>query len=313
KPIPTMDKYVGPNLFQPHHARQAIRDAHAKKIPPMLCYYAGLASVDITRWMAPFGFDAVWIDWEHCSCSVETMTTMVHETMFMSQGKTIPWVRVPGHDHACINWALDAGASIVIPQVNTVEEAKHVVSCAKFGRKQNGTRSAPPFRFIPGVTDTPHDPKLGLHASLNNQAAIMIQIETLEGINNLDDILTEVKDIDIVWLGTLDARVSMDLDAGFGADDTEPEWLAAKQKFMDILAKHDKPYGGISFPQPPFGSPESLAKAAERMSFIAVAGDVLALQGMATDLAVSRTVVAGNVKDQVGEKDESNGHSNGTS
>ena len=113
-----MQKYVGPNLFQPHFARRAVRDAHEKKIPPILCYYAGLASVEITRWLALLGFDAVWIDWEHSSMNVETMTTMVHETMFISQGKTIPWVRVPGHDHAAIGWALDAGASIVIPQVS---------------------------------------------------------------------------------------------------------------------------------------------------------------------------------------------------
>lgn len=35
----------------------------------------------------------------------------------MSQGATIPFVRVPGHDHAAIGYALDAGASIVVPQV----------------------------------------------------------------------------------------------------------------------------------------------------------------------------------------------------
>lgn len=122
-----MQKYVGPNLFQPHFARRAIRDAHEKKIPPMLCYYAGLASVEITRWLALLGFDAVWIDWEHSSMNVETMTTMVHETMFISQGKTIPWVRVPGHDHAAIGYALDAGASVVIPQVGLVG-ATHTIT-----------------------------------------------------------------------------------------------------------------------------------------------------------------------------------------
>lgn len=54
---------------------------------------------------------------------------------------------VPGHDHAAIGFALDAGASIVVPQVETVEQAKHIVSAAKFGAKINGTRSAPPARW----------------------------------------------------------------------------------------------------------------------------------------------------------------------
>jgi hypothetical protein len=108
-----MKAYRGPSLFQPHRARQAIRDAHEKKIPPLIGYYAGLSSIPITRSLAPMGYDAVWIDWEHTSCDVETMTTvrscrhwcccrektsltgrqMVHEAMFMSEGRTIPWVR----------------------------------------------------------------------------------------------------------------------------------------------------------------------------------------------------------------------------
>jgi 4-hydroxy-2-oxoheptanedioate aldolase len=68
--------YAAPSLFQPHRARQAIRDAYEGKIPPLLGYYAGLSSVPITRFLAPMGFDMVWIDWEHTSCNVETMTTV---------------------------------------------------------------------------------------------------------------------------------------------------------------------------------------------------------------------------------------------
>lgn len=112
-----MAAYAGPSLFQPHRARDAIRDAHAKKIPPLLAYYAGLSSLPITRFLAPMNYDAMWIDWEHSACNVETMTSMVHEAIFMSQGRTIPFVRVPGHDHAAIGYALDAGASVVVPQV----------------------------------------------------------------------------------------------------------------------------------------------------------------------------------------------------
>lgn len=196
-----MAAYAAPSLFQPHFARQAIRDAHKKKIPPLLGYYCGLGSTKITRWVAPLNFDVVWVDWEHSAMNVETMTTIVHEAIFMSHGKTIPFVRVPGHDHAAIGYALDAGASLVIPQVRcraasnfrksskltvkiqveTVEQAKHVVSAAKFGSKQNGTRSAPPFRLFPGVTDRPFQEGRDIFEALNHQAAIMIQIESLAG------------------------------------------------------------------------------------------------------------------------------------
>lgn len=75
-----MNAYSAPSLFQPHKARQAIRDAHQKKIPPLMCYYAGLSSLPITRFLAPMGYDAVWIDWEHTSCNVETMTSVRYDS-----------------------------------------------------------------------------------------------------------------------------------------------------------------------------------------------------------------------------------------
>ncbi|KAF4479810.1 5-keto-4-deoxy-D-glucarate aldolase [Colletotrichum fructicola Nara gc5] len=287
-----MMAYAAPSLFQPHKARQAIRDAHDKKIPPIICYYAGLSSVPITRYVAPMGFDACWIDWEHTSCNVETMTTMVHETVFMSGGRTIPFVRVPGHDHGAIGHALDCGASLVIPQVENVEQAKHVISAAKFGTNQNGTRSLPPFRLVPGFTDAPYDTSRDLHKCLNDQAAIMIQIESAEGVRNLDAILTECPDIDIVWFGTLDARVSMNLEAkwgGIGA--TEPEWLEISQLFFNTIDRHDKPYAGFAFGSAPLGSSEKLKAAGERMSLIMVAADVVHLGGLAQDLQQARILV----------------------
>ena len=122
---------------------------------------------------------------------------------------------------------------------------------------------------------------------------------TTVAINNLDDILTQVPDIDIVWLGSLDARVSMNIVSGFGANGDEPEWLAAQQKFLDTLDKHNKPYGGICFGRPPYGTAENLTKTAERMSFITIAADVLALQSMALDLSTAREAVAGTVKASV--------------
>ncbi|KAK4168355.1 Pyruvate/Phosphoenolpyruvate kinase-like domain-containing protein [Cladorrhinum sp. PSN259] len=289
-PYEGMQRYMSPSLFQPHRMRQAIRDAHNKKIAPMVGYYAGIASVPLTRFLAPLGFDTVWIDWEHCSCNVETMTEMVHTTMFVSQGRTVPWVRVPGHDHAAIGYALDAGASVVVPQVDTVEQAKHVVSAAKFGTRQNGTRSAPPFRLLPGITDATVDGVRDVWQNWNDSAAIMIQIESLEGINNLDAILTEVPDIDVVWLGSLDARISMNLKSSWqemmqGAK--EPEWLAAQAKYEEVMKKHNKPRAGFNF-----ATGDELTKAADGMSMITHSADLMKLLAMKGDLEAARVALA---------------------
>lgn len=134
----------------------------------------------------------------------------------------------------------------MVPQVDTVEQAKHVLSSAKYGSRQNGSRSAPPFRLIPGLTDKPMLDN-DLFKSVNKQAAVMIQIESLAGIHNLDAILTECPDIDIVWLGSLDARVSMNLSVAFGKTNDEPEWVEAEALFEATLKKHNKPRAGFGF------------------------------------------------------------------
>lgn len=69
-----MAAYRAPSLFQPHRAREALADAHAGKIKPILGYFMGLASPPIAKLVALFGFDLVWIDWEHSAMNVETMT-----------------------------------------------------------------------------------------------------------------------------------------------------------------------------------------------------------------------------------------------
>ncbi|KAF7504216.1 hypothetical protein GJ744_002589 [Endocarpon pusillum] len=281
--------YQAPSLFQPHRARQAIRDAHEGKIGPLVGIYLGLSSIPVARHIAPFGFDAAWIDWEHSSCNVETMTTMVHELMFMSGGRTIPFVRIPGHDHAAVGYALDAGASIVVPQVDTVEQAKHVISAAKFGTKYGGTRSAPPFRLIPGLTDGLVDPSLSLHENLNHQAAIIIQIETLEGIRNLDAILTECPQIDAVWLGTLDARISMNLPGNMGFGGQEQEWQDAVALYEATMQKHNKPKSGFAL-----GPPELRKQMAKGKSFVISSADTVAYMAFSQEIGEARELFEWN-------------------
>lgn len=71
-----MAAYRAPSLFQPHKARQALRDAYDGKINPLIGFYCGICTVPSSRIMAQLGADIIWIDWEHSSCGVETMTTV---------------------------------------------------------------------------------------------------------------------------------------------------------------------------------------------------------------------------------------------
>ena len=190
---------------------------------------------------------------------------------------------MPGHDEATIAYALDAGASIAVPHVDTAEQAKYIVRKVKFGKKHKGIRSAPPFRYIEGLTNTALEPDNGFWESLNNQSALLIQIETLEGIHNLDSILTEAPDIDVVWLGALDARVSMGLPGGFSVQATEKEWLEAVELFRTTVRKHNKPYAGFSF-----GKGEELRKATSNMAMCIITSDTTKLAEMMGELGGAR-------------------------
>lgn len=145
------------------------------------------------------------------------------------------------------NTVLDAGASIMIPQIESVAQAKHVLASCKLGVKNGGTRSVPPARYIPGFSDTLHDPSITLWESFNRSAAIIIQLESAQGVRNLDAILTECgHQIDACFIGTLDVRASMGLGGPWG---DEPEFLETVQLFGDTLIKHNKPRaGGVAGP-----------------------------------------------------------------
>lgn len=160
----------------------------------------------------------------------------------------------------------------MVPQVSTVEEARHIVSAAKFGKSINGTRSAPPARWIQGYSDTPLDASLTLWENLNQQAAIIIQVESEAAVRALDAILADPlagPHIDAVWFGTLDARVSMGLPGFWGA---EPVWMELLGVFEETLRKHDKPCAGVAL-----GPDEAKRMAGRGKALVGCAGDVFHL------------------------------------
>jgi 2-keto-3-deoxy-L-rhamnonate aldolase RhmA len=111
----------------------------------------------------------------------------------------------------------------------------------------------------------------------------LIQIESEEGINNLDDILTQVPDIDAVWLGAMDLRVSMGFEGMWG---DEPAFLAAISRYNSILAKHDMPGAGIVQ-----GPPEVMTQLSKGRAFMIVASDVQAIMGQKKTLMEARSLM----------------------
>jgi len=87
-------------------------------------------SVDIATIGKTCGYDWLFIDMEHNSMDVDTAAQIAMAALPVG---ITPIVRVPGKEHFHASRLLDAGAQgIVVPHVDSVEEAQRAVSYCKY-------------------------------------------------------------------------------------------------------------------------------------------------------------------------------------
>lgn len=164
-------------------------------------------SVDIAVAAATCGFDAINIDLEHSvipeSAAAQICVTALHAGI-------TPLVRVPGHDGYCASRILDAGAcGIVVPHVNTAEEARAIVQACRFAPL--GARSL--------AGNLPHLgyrnwPAQEVRRVINAATTVIVMLETPEAIANADAIAA-VPGVDILHIGSTDLCESLDIAGQF--------------------------------------------------------------------------------------------------
>jgi 4-hydroxy-2-oxoheptanedioate aldolase len=169
--------------------------------------------------MAHQGFDWVCIDMQHGVIDYQVALTMLQA---IGTTDTIPIVRVPWNEFGIIGKVLDAGAmGVIIPMVNSVEEAKQAVAACRYFPK--GSRSFGPTRasYYAG-TD--------YFSGANDQIACIPMIETKQAVERLDDILS-VPGIDAVYVGPADLSITYGLQPGMnnGSPFEEARVLIAKK------------------------------------------------------------------------------------
>src|ERR1700682_657029 len=105
--------------------------------PPAVGTWLSLGSITASRFMARAGFAWLTVDIEHSLVDWETAT---HMFASIAEAGCTPLARVPSNRHDHIKRVLDNGAhGIVVPMVNTREEAVAAVAAAKY--PPVGTRS----------------------------------------------------------------------------------------------------------------------------------------------------------------------------
>jgi 2-keto-3-deoxy-L-rhamnonate aldolase RhmA len=165
------------------------------------------------------GQDYIWIEMQHATLTWRETQQLIK---VIAEAGCIPFVRVPSANVGDIQKAVDAGAlGIIVPMVETVQEAKNAVMFAKFpiGHRDNPNTKPWGHRSSGGgQAGSLWGP--GYATNANNNVFIMIQIESPAGVGMIDNILEEVPGIDAVMVASNDFGLhggDRDGDASYNA------------------------------------------------------------------------------------------------
>jgi 2-keto-3-deoxy-L-rhamnonate aldolase RhmA len=211
-----------------------------------------IPSMDVAESLSRLPFDWFVFDQEH-----SPLDDQLTQQLMQAIGGTgiTPLVRVAWNDPVLIKKALDIGAyGVVIPYVNTRDDAERAVRACMYPPR--GIRGCGPRRM--SVLDANY------LATANDELLIVVQIETTEAIENMDEILS-VQGIDAYFVGPVDLSASM----GLIGDLSNPLVQQAIARIREAGTKHGLP-GGLWR-----GGGASLAqRVSEEWEFIALGTDL---------------------------------------
>ena len=173
--------------------------------------WLSLANPFTAEALANLGFDWVCVDLQH---GLLDYTDLLGILPAISTSRAVPLVRVPWNEPYEIMKALDAGAyGVIVPMVNNRVEAEQAVSACRY--PPEGQRSYGPLRA------TLYAGRDYLRQA-NRQLACIAMIETREGLDNLDHIVT-TPGLDAVYIGPSDLSLALGLATVGDCDHPEHE------------------------------------------------------------------------------------------
>lgn len=192
--------------------------------------WAGLGSEAALEMAAPLGFDWVLIDCEHGVASYDALAGLLRA---LNGSETTSLIRVPSADNMSIfKRVLDAGVEgVLVPQIYTADQVKDIVSACRY--PPEGTRGIAGGRQHKYGLDF-----MDVLQRSNSQVLVIVQIETKEALDNIDEILA-VDGLDGILVGPADLSAAM----GITLDFKNPEFIAATDKIAAAAKRADKPAG----------------------------------------------------------------------
>ena len=173
--------------------------------------------------MSQCGFDWLIVDLEHAPGDFANLQAQLQA---MNGSDVVPFARAPWNDEVAIKRILDTGVmGVLVPYVNTREEAEAAVSACKY----------PPLG-VRGVAGSPRAAGYTGNAmpyltSANAETIVMVAVETTEAVNNLDEILG-VDGLDGIFIGPMDLASSMGHLGNPGHPEAQKQIAIIEQKVL---------------------------------------------------------------------------------
>ena len=220
---------------------------------PVFC--SGLVwngNLDDLMYVADSDYDMVIVEMEHEGLSFNNLRASLQFLLNRKkiaegeglQADPVPLVRIPPNSREQNQWvikqALDTGVyGLVLPHLNTIEEARAAVAAARYpqipgspdfepeGQRGWWARIAPRYwglsaqEYYHAADLWPLDP--------DGNMLLMPIIEEPQGVENLPEILREVKGIGAVWAGPGDMSVAM----GHPGESNHPDVQANLLRILD--------------------------------------------------------------------------------
>lgn len=236
---------------------------------PSFGTWLSLGDLHATRVLARCGFDWLTLDIEHSPVDWSRAAMLFAA---VADAGCVPLARVPEGNHFLIKRVLDAGAwGIVVPMVDTVEQARTAIAAAKY--PPEGNRSVGGGMHALNFNAAAED----YYRRANDEILVVLQTESPMGVDNAEAIYS-LPGCDAIFVGPNDLRFQMR-----AADGTMPSAEAHEAMIQRVIAagKRAGTPTGIHAMDPE----TALMRAAQGMQFIAVASDLRMLADGARRIA----------------------------
>jgi 4-hydroxy-2-oxoheptanedioate aldolase len=201
---------------------QIMRANHVKRRleagEPSIGTWLGIPSPESAEYVAALGFDWLTVDTEHNPIDIRTASQMFGA---IAGAGVAPLVRIPWNHPENFKRVLDAGVwGIVVPMVNSTEEAERAVEATFFPPKGNRSVGGGMTALRFGTSGSEYLKRA------DDEILLVLQIEHIDAVERCDEILG-LPGVGACFIGPNDLAASMGIGLGVPLESDHPRLVEA--------------------------------------------------------------------------------------